>query len=252
MGFLLEIENSTNWSERDILSEDFRCVFTELGNSYFKNCHVRQLDESIGDLDAVSACSLHTWTLKIPLIGSAVVQRITDKEKQIVAALEEDILDCETELRHTFNALAELDCILAFSHSALDYNYVRPKFITNGESCIKIVNGRHPLQEIVLEKGFIPNSTNADVVNRVNIVTGPNFSGKSCYARQVGTLVYMAHIGSFIPCDDACLSVVDKIFARFSSVETCAVPQSSFQLDLTNIGAILRRVTPRSLVVSHP
>ena len=35
--------------------------------------------------------------------------------------------------------------------------------------------------------------------------------------------------------------------ARISGVETCAVPQSSFQLDLTQMATLLRRSTPRTL-----
>jgi DNA mismatch repair protein MSH5 len=153
------------------------------------------------------------------------------------------------ELRDTFTALADLDCILSFAGVAIDLGYARPRMVQESENCIQIVNGRHPLQETILENSFIPNDTNITSSTRLNIVTGPNFSGKSCYARQVGVLVYMAHIGAFIPCDAARISVHSQIFARFSTVETCAVPQSSFQLDLSEMGAILRRAGRGSLVL---
>ena len=61
--------------------------------------------------------------------------------------------------------------------------------------------------------------------------------------------MYMAHIGSFVPADCARISITDQILARISSVETCAVPQSSFQVDLTQMATILRRSTPRTLVL---
>ena len=35
----------------------------------------------------------------------------------------------------------------------------------------------------------------------LQVVTGPNFSGKSCYAKQVALIVFMAHIGSFVPAE---------------------------------------------------
>jgi hypothetical protein len=57
----------------------------------------------------------------------------------------------------------------------------------------------------------------------------------------------MAHIGSFIPCSRAVISLTDHFFARISTVETCAVPQNSFQLDLTQMATILRRTSSRSL-----
>jgi DNA mismatch repair protein MSH5 len=167
----------------------------------------------------------------------------------LVAELEDDILECENELRETFNALADLDCILSFASCADDLKYVRPDVVPAGENCIEITNGRHPLQEIIIDGDFIPNNTATNATDRVNIVTGPNFSGKSCYARQVGLIVYMAHIGSFVPCDTARISVTQQILARFSSVESCSVPQSSFQLDLSQMGSILRRSNSSSLVL---
>lgn len=88
-----------------------------------------------------------------------------------------------------------------------------------------------------------------DDESRVMIVTGPNFSGKSCYARQVGVLCYLAHIGSYLPCDSARVSVLDQILVNFGDVETCAVPQSTFQRDLTMMGGIMRRATPNTLVL---
>lgn len=187
---------------------------------------MRQLDEEIGDLDAF----------------------IKDTEAMIVSELEEHILDCESELRNTFGALAELDCIISFATCAADLNFTRPELCANG-NFIQIENGRHPLQELILDDEFIPNDIKTDDERRVNVVTGPNFSGKSCYIRQVGVLVYMAQIGSFLPCDRAKLSIVNQILARISSAETCAVPQSTFQIDLTEMAAILRKSNPASLIL---
>lgn len=174
---------------------------------------------------------------------------IRDTESLIISELEEDILDCEPTLREAFSSMAELDCILSLAQCATDFNFVRPEVVSADQSCVYIQQGRHPLQEIILDGGFVPNDVVIDVNNRVNIVTGPNYSGKSCYARQVGVLVYMAHIGSFLPCKKAKISITDQIFARISTVETCAVPQSSFQLDLTQMATILRQGTQHSLVL---
>jgi DNA mismatch repair protein MSH5 len=188
---------------------------------------MRNFDESIGDIDSY----------------------IKDTEALIVSELEEIILDKEYELRCAFNVLSDLDCILSFASFSADNRYVRPIVVPSEEHCIRIKRGRHPLQEFIIDGEFIPNDADIDSINRVSVVTGPNFSGKSCYARQVGILTYMAHIGCFLPCEAARISVVDQILARFSTAETCAVPQSSFQLDLTKMGSILRRAGPCSLVI---
>lgn len=232
VGFLIAVDKRNHrhdiaTNEFPDLPQDFLYVFVQENEAFFKNPNMRGLDEEYGDLDAF----------------------IKDTERLIVGELEEDTLDCEFELRSTFGSLAVLDCFLAFASCASDLNFVRPQIIAGGDSGIYIESGRHPLQELIVENDFIPNDTNIDQSRTINVVTGPNFSGKSCYTRQVGMLVYMAHIGCFIPCDQARISITDQILARISSVETCAVPQSSFQLDLTQMATILHRSTSNSLVL---
>lgn len=228
LGFLVAVKHDPLWEQQDeAIPEDFTFICTEDDRSYFKDTNMRQLDESVGDIDSY----------------------IKDHEALIVTELEEAILDSETDLRDTFSALASLDCIISFAMVALDRKYSRPVVVPAEQMCMRIKNGRHPLQEVILDTQFIPNDANIDMNDRLNIVTGPNFSGKSCYARQIGIFAYMAQLGSFLPCDMAQIAVSDQLLVRFSASETCAVPQSSFQLDLTQMGNILRRATRNSLVI---
>ena len=108
---------------------------------------------------------------------------------------------------------------------------------------------RHPLLEVVSDRDFVPNDIRIDEQDRVLVVTGPNYSGKSCYLRQIGLLVYMAHIGSFVPASQATISITDQIFARFSSYETWSRPQSGFQQECTEIASVFQKATPKSLVL---
>ena len=232
VGFLISIDKRQHAHDEVTNSfpnvpEDFDFVFLQGNDAFFKNVDMNQLDEEIGDLDAF----------------------IKDTEALIVSDLEEQILECESELRSTFSALADLDCVLSLAVVAADLNFVKPHIATAEEGVIDIENGRHPLQELIVSDDFIPNDTTMDNDNRVLIVTGPNFSGKSCYARQVGVLVYLTHVGSFLPCDRASISIMDRILVNFGDVETCSVPQSTFQRDLTQMAGILRKSTSNTLVI---
>ena len=83
----------------------------------------------------------------------------------------------------------------------------------------------------------------------VAIVTGPNYSGKSVYLKTVGLLPYLAQVGCFVPAQQAVLGVVDRLFTRIHSLETASVNQSSFCIDLSQVGLMLRHATPRSLLL---
>ncbi len=232
VGFLISIDKRQHPHDEATNSfptvpEDFEFVFIQEHDVFFKSDEMNQLDEEIGDLDAF----------------------IKDTESLLVNDLEEEILECESELRTTFSMLADLDCIISLADCAIDLNFVRPDLSPAEVGIISIENGRHPLQELIVKDEFIPNDTSMDNSNRVIIVTGPNFSGKSCYARQVGILVYLAHVGSFLPCDSAKISIVDQIIVNFGDVETCSVPQSTFQRDLTQMCGIMRKATPTSLIL---
>ena len=238
------------------------CTNDKEAKFYFKDREMDYLDTSIGDLDGL----------------------IKETEASIVSELQDDILDQEIELRETFLTLSELDCIVSFAVVAKDRNFTRPNILqtpqdgTSTTTAVRIKKGRHPLQEIVVGRDFVPNDIEIDDKKLVNVLTGPNFSGqlehspfifavldllvthvvhlplhflegKSCLARQLGVCVYLAQIGCFVPCDECSISIVDQIFTQFARVETCAVPQSSFQLDLTHMGTIFRKSTSRSLVI---
>lgn len=227
VGFLASLDQELVMNQTIELPEDFIHIFSQDDEAFFKTTEMRELDRDIGDIHGL----------------------IKDMESMIVADLEEDLLDAETELRESFKALSELDCILSFASCAFELDFVRPRMLEATSNRISIKKGRHPLQEVHTGTQFVPNNVNLTQEERVNIITGPNFSGKSCYLRQVGVLVYMAHLGSFIPCEEAEICIVDQISARISTLETCAVPQSSFQLDLTEMAGILLRCTSKALVL---
>lgn len=103
-----------------------------------------------------------------------------------------------------------------------------------------------PLKQIVASRAsateqFLPACP--AVAHRAQVITGPNFSGKSCYIKQVGIIVLLAHIGSFVPAEEAIVGVTDRIFTRIISVDAHAIPQSTFMTDLCQVSAMLRNAT---------
>ncbi|KAL3035867.1 hypothetical protein AAZX31_02G274900 [Glycine max] len=103
----------------------------------------------------------------------------------------------------------------------------------------------HVLQEMTVDT-FIPNDTRILHDGRINIITGPNFSGKSIYIKQVAIIVFLSHIGSFVPADSATVGLTDRIFCATGS-RLMTAEQSTFMIDLHQIGMMLRHATSRSL-----
>ena len=103
------------------------------------------------------------------------------------------------EIQETARAVSYIDVLTGLAEAAYKYNYVRPELNNNGE--IKIVDGRHPVVERLLEKEiFVPNNTNLNNTDeRMIIITGPNMAGKSTYMRQVALLVLMIAVVALYP-----------------------------------------------------
>lgn len=64
-----------------------------------------------------------------------------------------------------------------------------------------LVRPLFPSYTHVLNGLVIPNNTSMSPVRdgMMKLISGPNGSGKSVYVKQVGLIVLLAHIGSYVP-----------------------------------------------------
>ncbi|MFQ5770662.1 MAG: DNA mismatch repair protein MutS, partial [bacterium] len=146
--------------------------------------------------------------------------------------------------------ISRLDCLASFAQLAIENKYVRPE-ITTG-SAIVIEGGRHPVVEKLLPYGesFVPNDIRLDNnQNQLIILTGPNMAGKSTYLRQIGLIVLLAQMGSFVPVKRAAIGVVDKIFTRVGASDNLAGGESTFLVEMNETANILNNASPKSLIL---
>ena len=145
--------------------------------------------------------------------------------------------------------LAAVDLHLALGDVAARERWTRP---TLGEGLeLRLTASRHPMVERSLPPGsFQPNDVSLDPgEEQIWLITGPNMAGKSTFLRQVGLSVYLAHIGSFVPCASASIGLADRIFTRVGASDRIARGASTFYVEMEETAAILRQATDRSLVL---
>ncbi|CAI0437252.1 unnamed protein product [Linum tenue] len=180
---------------------------------FYRTPKTRELDELLGD----------------------IYHKILDMERAITRDVVSHILQFSVQMLKAIDFVAELDCLLSLALVARQNNYVRP--ILTEETLIDIQNGRNYL---------FSNIRDADALGRINIITGPNYSGKSIYIKQVALIVFLSHIGSFVPADAATIGLTDRIFCAMGS-KLMTAEQSTFMIDLHQVGMMLRQSTFRSL-----
>ena len=176
-------------------------------------------------------------------------ERIGALERQLFTELLRTIAAHGGRLFGTAHALGFLDVYRTLADVASQNNYVRPELAEDDR--LAIVNGRHPVVEVMLEDaGFIPNDCALDCGERqILMITGPNMGGKSTYLRQVALIVLLAQIGSFVPAEHAHIGLVDRIFTRVGAQDDIAAGQSTFMVEMVETANILNHATRQSLLV---
>ncbi|GFO04709.1 muts protein homolog 5-like, partial [Plakobranchus ocellatus] len=226
LGYLLVIdmpEGKTEYDDHTI--EGLQFVFATNHQLFYKSARTQELDAQLGDTQL----------------------EISDIEVNILHGLQSAILESTQVLLDVMEMAAELDCLMALATCACEFSYTRPKLVQ--EEVIDIKAGRHPLQEMCCSP-YVPNDTfMGGSSSRIQLLTGPNACGKSVYLKQVALIVFMSHIGSFVPAEAACVGPIDRFFSRVKSMESVSSGMSTFLQDSLQISHALSEATHNSLVI---
>lgn len=179
----------------------------------------------------------------------SAAERAAALEWTILAQLRQQTCEKRRQIAGSAKALAALDVIAALALLARERGYCRPALVK--EPVLNIIDGRHPVLDALEPAGtFVPNDT---VLNKerglVQLITGPNMSGKSTFIRQTALLCIMAQLGSFIPAKSAEIGICDRIFARVGASDEIARGHSTFMVEMTETARILNQAGKQSLVI---
>ncbi|KAI1858378.1 uncharacterized protein JN550_012743 [Neoarthrinium moseri] len=250
LGFLTVVSLNSDTGKANYEGEGLNDVwdhmFTNDGVIYCKNRRMKEMDERFGDAYCM----------------------IIDREIEVLHELSVRLLEHEDAILAASDVLGELDSILALAIGSRKYNWVAPRMTT--ENVLHIQGGRHPLQELVVPS-FVSNgchlragdgaevenprsdgssaSQNSKDAPSTLVLTGPNHSGKSVYLKQVAVIVYLAHIGCFIPAERATIGLTDRILTRIATRESVVRQESAFAIDLRQAAFAINFATRRSLIL---
>lgn len=199
LGYLIVFDNTFEEESKPLADQKiWEFIFSTDTHSYFKSEEMRQMDKEYGDIYGI----------------------ICDHEIEILQTLQEECLKNTVEISRACHLCAQLDCHLAFAEVARQRNYTKPEM--THEKVLDIQEGLHPIYEHILDT-FIANNTSLMENNEtksIMLLTGANYSGKTVYLMQSALIVYMAHLGSFVPAKRSRIGITDRILSRLSNRES--------------------------------
>ena len=221
-GYFIEVTNAN----RDLVPADYQRRQTLTGAERFVTPALKEYEEKV----------------------LSAAERIEERERVLFNALRLTAGRAIARMQCAARIVAELDVLSALADVAAREGYARP-MLTDGFD-LDIVGGRHPVVERMMPRDkFIPNDVRLAEGARMVILTGPNMAGKSTILRQVGLIVLMAQVGSFVPATAATIGICDRVFTRVGASDNLVRGQSTFMVEMAETSAILHTATRRSLVL---
>lgn len=169
-------------------------------------------------------------------------------EYDIFMRIREKVETYIDRLQTLAKAIATVDVLQGLAYVAEKNHYVRPEFAS--QKVITIQNGRHAVVEKVMGvQEYIPNTIQFNQNTSIQLITGPNMSGKSTYMRQLALTVIMAQIGSYVAADYAKLPIFDAIFTRIGAADDLISGQSTFMVEMMEANQAIQRASHDSLII---
>ncbi len=178
-------------------------------------------------------------------------EKIVEIENTIYNKVIDYILLYIDDIQSNSNLIAKFDVIVSHSLTANKNNYYKP-LIKNKSSKLLLKKSRHPVIEKILPltEKFITNDVQlSSKKKQIAIITGPNMAGKSTFLRQIGLIVILSQIGSYVPAKIAEIPIVDQLFTRVGASDNLASGESTFLVEMNETANILNNATSDSLII---
>ncbi|CDW91398.1 msh5-like protein [Stylonychia lemnae] len=119
---------------------------------------------------------------------------IQNVEFCIISSVQQEIIDYQKQLMLINQFMSVLDAYVAAYMTVIEFKLIPPAFVQR----------------------------------TITIVCGQNGSGKSVFLKNLGSVIYLAQIGMYVPCEEAELIVFDKVLTKIRVSEDNTKFQYSF------------------------
>ena len=168
-------------------------------------------------------------------------------EASLYQALIDTLQSSLSALKEAASAIAELDALQSLAERARSFGFCAPAFVK--ERAIAYKGGWHPVVAEHSNTPFIHNNLKLDHETSLLIVTGPNMGGKSTYMRQTALIALLAHVGSWVPAEEASIGLIDAIFTRIGASDDLTQGRSTFMTEMSETANLLHNASAESLVL---
>ena len=220
---------------------------------------------------ATQGDGVHFTTRELRLLSNKYcnyAKLFEQKQEEVVKGLLKNSLNFRGGFEKLAGMISKLDILTGFAHVSAARGYTRPsvgpllrgmKLTCNSSLGCETSNiGCHGWCFSVVPNSIEFSSRNPHeeegddhtcVDRSVFILTGPNMGGKSTFLKTVGSIAFMAHLGTWVPATVARVPILDRIFMRAGSRDYLSAGCSTFMNEMISISGILAQATHTSLVL---
>lgn len=169
-------------------------------------------------------------------------------EQELFQDLLQEIQNHTASIMESAHLFGEIDALVSIASLERDSQWKFPEIDESLD--VEIQAGRHPLVDVAMKGGFVPNDLNLSPSTRLTLlITGPNMGGKSTVMRQTALIVLLGQMGAPVPAQKARWGVFSSLYTRIGAQDAIARGQSTFMVEMSELAHILHHADDRSLII---
>ena len=181
--------------------------------------------------------------------ANAKIMQLRAQEQEeitrILSAFSSQVAQMEPQFSHSYEAMLQIDLLLAKSRLAVEQNAFMPE--VSDAHCFSLKRARHPLID---KKKVVPVDISLGYDYDTLVITGPNTGGKTVSLKTAGLLNAMAQHGFLIPVHESSkVCCFEEYLVDIGDEQSIEQSLSTFSGHMKRITGILQLAGPGTLVL---